>query len=336
MEQNITSWRLDWLTRPDSDGLQFDRGWANMSSTPIPMPSDWGSGVMELHHLGQGMDISRIRLSCSPAVSGRQLPLATIRGTVPDPMFGVYAVRVGSGRVKENRVERDFTIGGNCCLFQHADFLDFEPRLDASAKFESTTITMGLPVLNTLLGEETVCRMLEKLRLLACPSAASHLLPQGVCRILHETLPGSQSDPMRVLFSQARTLEFLCAVSTFLVVGTPDVRRRANHRAIVDQLRTELMTQEGKIPSLTDLAARYGLSTRALNEEFRRYFGSSIYSFISDYRLVEARAALVQTDVPMKALAQRLGYSHVNHFISAFRKRFGESPGRVRRTGRAA
>lgn len=40
---------------------------------------------------------------------------------------------------------------------------------------------------------------------------------------------------------------------------------------------------------------------------------------------------LVETGLPMKVLASRLGYSHVNNFINAFKNRFGYSPGSLRR-----
>jgi AraC-like DNA-binding protein len=35
--------------------------------------------------------------------------------------------------------------------------------------------------------------------------------------------------------------------------------------------------------------------------------------------------------VSFRSAATRLGYSHVNHFISAFKRKFGYSPGSLRR-----
>ena len=332
MEQPRTSWHLDWLTGPQPGCVRFDRGWSNMSATPIPLPADWGSGTMELHHLGQGMDISRIQVTFEPSVLGQSLPLAVVRGTVPEPMFGVYAIREGRGSIRENRVGMDFPLEAKDCLFQHADYLDFEPVLKATPKFESMTITMGMPVLASLLGQDVAQRLLENLGLRTCPSAAARTLPPSLFRLLHETLPAALTDQMRILFSQAKTLEFLCALSTFLVDGRPAGSCRPGMPALMDKLRTDLMAHEGKVPMLGELAETHGLSARTLNEEFRRQFGTTIYNFILDHRLSEARVALEKTDVPMKVLADRLGYSHVNHFINAFKRRYGVSPGSLRRT----
>jgi len=33
----------------------------------------------------------------------------------------------------------------------------------------------------------------------------------------------------------------------------------------------------------------------------------------------------------MKTLAHKIGYSHVNHFITAFKKKFGVTPGSLRK-----
>ena len=331
MEQPHTSWHLEWLTSPQVDQFRFDRGWSNMSATPIPIPAGWGRGTMELHHLGQGMDISRVQITFEPAVLGQSLPLAAVRGSVPEPMLGVHCLREGRGSLRENRVGQTFSLAPNDCLFQHADFLDFEPVIKATSKFESTTITMGVPVLASLLGRDTTQRLLEKLGLQNCPSATANSLPPSVVRLLHETLPAFLTDQMRLLFSQAKALEFLCALSAFLVDTQSTFSRSPGIPSLLDKLRTDLMVQEGKVPMLSELAGTYGLSARTLNEGFRRQFGTTIYNFILDHRLSEARVALEKTDVPMKVLADRLGYSHVNHFINAFKRRYGVSPGSLRR-----
>jgi AraC-like DNA-binding protein len=60
-------------------------------------------------------------------------------------------------------------------------------------------------------------------------------------------------------------------------------------------------------------------------------YGKSLFSYISEVRLNEAHETLSSTEVPMKIIAKNLGYSHVNHFINAFGKQFGYSPGSLRK-----
>ena len=63
-------------------------------------------------------------------------------------------------------------------------------------------------------------------------------------------------------------------------------------------------------------------------------YGESICAFVSNVRLMEAHAALVEGDLPIKVLSRRLGCSHVNHFTRAFTRKIGYPPGSLRRGGR--
>lgn len=82
-----------------------------------------------------------------------------------------------------------------------------------------------------------------------------------------------------------------------------------------------------------ELAQQFGLSARRLNDAFAAEYGQSIFNFVTGHRLDEAHASLLAGHTPLKVLAARLGYSHVNHFIAAFKRRFGYPPGSLRRKG---
>lgn len=81
---------------------------------------------------------------------------------------------------------------------------------------------------------------------------------------------------------------------------------------------------------LSEIALKFGRSARALNEEFIQEYGESIFSFITNQRLEEARLAIMNSDISLKKLAQRLGYSHVNNFSAAFTRKYGYGPSKLR------
>ena len=68
-----------------------------------------------------------------------------------------------------------------------------------------------------------------------------------------------------------------------------------------------------------------------LNQVFFENYNQSIYSFLANQRLDHAYQDLLETDIPMKTLAHKIGYSHVNHFITAFKNKFNVTPGSLRR-----
>jgi AraC-like DNA-binding protein len=101
----------------------------------------------------------------------------------------------------------------------------------------------------------------------------------------------------------------------------------------VQALHEYLSRLEGKLPTLSLLSKQFGLSARRLNEAFAAEYGQSIFAYITDQRLQAAHEVMVVTDEPMKRVAERLGYAHVNHFIAAFKRKYGYTPGQLRRGG---
>ncbi|WP_295436479.1 response regulator [uncultured Thiodictyon sp.] len=99
----------------------------------------------------------------------------------------------------------------------------------------------------------------------------------------------------------------------------------------VRALRDYLIGVTGKVPTLAGLAGQFGLSLRRCNDVFTQEYGSSIAAYVSGYRLERAREAVLTTNVPLKVIAERLGYTHVNHFNAAFSRRFGYPPGALRK-----
>jgi AraC-like DNA-binding protein len=59
-------------------------------------------------------------------------------------------------------------------------------------------------------------------------------------------------------------------------------------------------------------------------------YGESIFSFLTNYRLEQARMAIEKSGQPLKVIAHRIGYSHVNHFITAFKRKYNYTPGSLR------
>jgi len=57
----------------------------------------------------------------------------------------------------------------------------------------------------------------------------------------------------------------------------------------------------------------------------------TIHRFMIKQRLHEAHDIILETSMPLKSLSFNLGYSHVNHFITAFKREFAYSPGSLRK-----
>jgi AraC family transcriptional regulator len=79
-----------------------------------------------------------------------------------------------------------------------------------------------------------------------------------------------------------------------------------------------------------------GLSERYFSKLFREHTGQSIGQYLKAVQISKAQSYLLQTDLPLKEIAYRLGFSRPSHFSDAFRASTGETPGRFRSIKRQA
>ncbi|CAL2092040.1 AraC family transcriptional regulator [Tenacibaculum sp. 190524A02b] len=79
-------------------------------------------------------------------------------------------------------------------------------------------------------------------------------------------------------------------------------------------------------PSLQELANEVGLNLKKLKEGFKQIYGDTVYSFLFDYKMEEARKLLESNQYNVNEVGLQVGYSTSSHFIAAFKKKFGTTP----------
>jgi AraC-like DNA-binding protein len=85
---------------------------------------------------------------------------------------------------------------------------------------------------------------------------------------------------------------------------------------------------------LADLADAARVSPHHACRAFRRATGRTIHAHHEDVRLRHALGLVLDTDRPLAEIATTTGFANQGHLGNRFRRRFGTSPGRARRTGR--
>lgn len=88
-----------------------------------------------------------------------------------------------------------------------------------------------------------------------------------------------------------------------------------------------LIHQQPARPWTVDsLANEVGMSRTRFAEQFREMIGTSPVSYLTDWRLQRAMAALSTSRLPISEIARRCGYSSSAAFTRVFNKRFGRAP----------
>ncbi len=102
--------------------------------------------------------------------------------------------------------------------------------------------------------------------------------------------------------------------------------------AVIREARERLLIDLRNPPTIAALALAVGVSEKTLNAGFRSLFGTSVFETLRNERLDHARIALEITDLPLKEIANRVGYNQVSNFTTAFTARFGTPPRRYSRS----
>lgn len=106
----------------------------------------------------------------------------------------------------------------------------------------------------------------------------------------------------------------------FLVDESNVERIRAAKKILHDNLREP--------PNIRDLARRIGLNENHLKQGFKRIYGCPIYTWVVEQRMARARLLLESGKYKVNEVADEIGYVNPSQFISAFKRRYGVTPGR--------
>ena len=155
---------------------------------------------------------------------------------------------------------------------------------------------------------------------------------QCINEIMHANFTGG----LKLLFLQSKCIELLTLQSQMY----EDAERTETASSIIckpghdtDSIhfaREYLLQHAAQPPSLCELARVAGINEFKLKQGFKVLFNNTVFGYLTDYKLTQARELLV-SNVSIKEVADQLGYSSVQHFNSAFRKKFGMPPGKVKR-----
>jgi AraC family transcriptional regulator len=172
---------------------------------------------------------------------------------------------------------------------------------------------------------------LSQFQLHSCLDLQSPLLPALLRRVMTEALhPGFVSDAVVESVGQAMLVEWSHVIRS---EEAPRTRGRLlpRHLGIIDEYLDSLHEQA---PSVAAIARACGLSEGYFSKLFREHTGQSIGQYLKAVQVSRAQGYLLQTDLPLKEIAHRLGFRRPSNFSDAFRTATGETPGRFRSMNR--
>ncbi|WP_372764669.1 helix-turn-helix domain-containing protein [Litorivivens sp.] len=108
-----------------------------------------------------------------------------------------------------------------------------------------------------------------------------------------------------------------------------DLRRQREQQTVAERVSRQLQQLEGSLPPLEEIAARLNMSMATLKRRLKAE-GASYQQLKDDQRLRQASAWLMEGQLTVDQIADRLGYSDASNFAKAFKGWTGQSPSSFR------
>lgn len=304
-------------------------------SLAFDLPLDRGRARMNKVYLGDGVGLGRAAYSLSRAPRSELKERLRFVAKVNEPFLSVQHWVRGRGAYEETLDEgpgRQIPFSAGTSIFRLNRVWDASLSTKPGENAENVSLVMPLRTLRGMLGSEHTENLLRRLGLGAEGAAVATRLPPRVIHPLIRSLTSTYEGYVGALMGTARLHEFLAEL---LCQNPDDAREKRSsllrYRKRLHELHDSLVDLEGPIPSLDALGRQFGLSSRRLSALFREEFGQSLVRHISERRLDAAHTQLLRSEVSVKALAARYGYAHASHFVYAFKRKFGYSPGSLRK-----
>ncbi|MEO0472446.1 MAG: AraC family transcriptional regulator [Bacteroidota bacterium] len=255
------------------------------------------------------------------------------------------------GTVDEACVEMQFhlkgTTRGNLSALnkayvftEHDSYLAFFPAADGSMEFDAQSVHKNFQVHMTpdfflqiaqnnchLL--DLYCRAIERGEIFTGIDPCPKMTPP-MFGVIQQILNCQFEGGMKKLYLQSKVME-LFALHVQHCQELLDCHHRSNvsHQ---DQLRLEearrhLLDHMSAPPTLSELSRLVGLNEFKLKKGFRELFGNSVYGYLLDHKLQHAHQLLTDTRKSINEISHEVGYKNQAHFTTAFKKKFGYTPG---------
>lgn len=139
---------------------------------------------------------------------------------------------------------------------------------------------------------------------------------------------------LQLAYMEARCTELLCLALEDLIdpidsdglpaLSSADMRRILTAKNHIDEFFLDA-------PTVKDIASVAGLNRNSLFYGFKKKFGVSVSEYIHTRKLEHAKMLIEHSDQNLLDIAEQTGFRHQSSFITAFRKHYGVTPGKLRR-----
>ncbi len=118
----------------------------------------------------------------------------------------------------------------------------------------------------------------------------------------------------------------LCHMLELLQLLHADIAYRNTQNEVFDSILSFVQRNFMHDITICHIAQACACSESSVCHLFKQYTGTSVKKYIQDLRITQAQKLLKTSDLPINTIAQLCGFSNINYFPTAFKKRVGVPP----------
>ncbi|MBE9160700.1 helix-turn-helix transcriptional regulator [Nodosilinea sp. LEGE 06152] len=147
--------------------------------------------------------------------------------------------------------------------------------------------------------------------------------------VLQQILNCPYTGSIQQVYLEGKALELIALQTAQWIESGPSrptQRLKPSDIDRIHQARDLIAQRLDAPPSLLELARAVGLNDCTLKRGFRQVFGTTVFGYLRQQRLLKAQQLLQDTEMSVAEVTCQVGYSHAGHFAAAFKREFGVSP----------
>lgn len=303
---------------------------AETKKISFPYPPEMATGFSEHTKTPTGIVVIQDTHHFMPNQCPPSIPIGSFSVEFDEPVLAIHTVHQGEVLVVDRKSGETASRRSGIDGFGQYSEYSVEQTVTTSTSLLTTALLAPVRQLEQLLDRDTVAMVFDRLQISKINTHGLHQIPLTISKRLEHFVDHSLRNPFKALHLQARFLDYLCSLTLHLGSDIVKTQNQNSAQSRAQAVHNFLICVGAETPTLSSLSEKFGASPNRLNAEFMLEFGETIYSFMTNYRLEQARLAIEKGCQPLKVIAYKVGYSHVNHFITAFKRKYNCTPGSLR------
>ena len=150
-------------------------------------------------------------------------------------------------------------------------------------------------------------------------------------QVIYEILDCPYQSGLQDLFLLSKSIELLVLqADLYSKTQVPVFIKNTNDKKKIIDAKEYLSTTIENPPTIIELSKLIGINEYKLKKGFKELFGTTIFGYIHNSRMVLAKKLLLDTKKSIKEIAYEIGFSSPQHFSKSFKTTFDVTPNSIR------